>query len=362
MKITCFKHRFVPLPSLATRVGICSCLGFCSNWVLMQLSQCLPPRQIGFYDLAGGYGTILYREAESCRWVKWTSPKGWADIPTYRGTAEGQSLLLFIQHRVPQGWVSWWHCEAHHPNYPAKLSRTATLPDSWGGRGSLGCHTWLQTLSVLPPHFALLSFPLGIYWVLAAGPVSSSEEANYLLSEVCHHVCYLFETLKCRCFLTPLQSIIDTPRAGLNCFSRVHHGAIPSQCILMETLTFPNLCWTEWSWGRVTHRFLRFGLCMVPQRSCTSHLRDLKKKGISSNFFLYFVFKPPKLSSVYPFCWQSFPQSFLFDLIFFLSFPVWFQFGFSLEFPPIHWILLSYPKLSFHSAACSCPTLQMFYS
>lgn len=67
MKITCFKHRFVPLPSLATRVGICSCLGFCSNWVLMQLSQCLPPRQIGFYDLAGGYGTILYREAESCR-------------------------------------------------------------------------------------------------------------------------------------------------------------------------------------------------------------------------------------------------------------------------------------------------------
>ena len=52
MKMTCFKHSFVPLHSLATRVRICRRLGFCSNWVLMQLSQCSPSRQIDFYDLA----------------------------------------------------------------------------------------------------------------------------------------------------------------------------------------------------------------------------------------------------------------------------------------------------------------------
>lgn len=226
------------------------------------------------------------------------------------------------------GWAGG-HCEAHHPNYPAKLSRTATLPDSWGGRGSLGCHTRLQTLSGLPPHFALLSFPLGIYWVLAAGPVPSWEEANYLLSEVCHHVCYLFETLKCRCFLTPLQSIIDTPRAGLNCFSRVHHGAIPSQCILMETLTFPNLCWTEWSWGRVTHRFLRFGLCMVPQRSCTSHLRDFKKKVFQVISFSTLSSNPQNCLPCVHFADKAFHRA---SYLIYWFFSFHFQFDISLDF------------------------------
>lgn len=203
------------------------------------------------------------------------------------------------------------------------------LSQTPGEVGEICCHTWLQTLSGLPPHFALLSFPLGIYWVLAAGPVLSWEEANYLLSEVCHHVCYLFETLKCRCFLTPLQGIIDTPRAGLNCFSKVHHGAIPSQCILMETLTFPNLCWTEWSWGRVTHRFLRFGLCMVPQRSCTSRLRDFKKKVFRVISFSTLSSNPQNCLPCVHFADKAFHRA---SYLIYWFFSFHFQFDFSLDF------------------------------
>lgn len=143
------------------------------------------------------------------------------------------------------------------------------------------------------------------------------------------------------------------------------HGAIQSQYISLETPASPNSCWTEWCWRRAKSKFLRFGLCMALQRSCMLDLCDLKKLFPLSNLFLYSVFKPPNYV-FHVICFVGKDSHWALYLIywFYFLFLVVFQFFFYLEFLPIHWILLPYPKLSFlfHSLICSFSILQTLYS
>lgn len=166
MKMTCFKHRFVPLHSLATRVRICRRLGFYSNWVLMQLSQCSPSRQIDFYDLASvgmAPSSTELRAADESNGL--LQKGGQISLPTaycWRSTTTTGPLQSFIH-------ATQWNsrlCElvalhlkggkvlgylaapgtqvgVHITPTIQLSSRAATLTESWGGRGNIGCHTWL---------------------------------------------------------------------------------------------------------------------------------------------------------------------------------------------------------------------------